>query len=179
MKEAFQSKFIEGSGDSVKLECMGPACMGLQSAPVLCCHGKCDSSVANSHALFFNLQLIYLFLAVLGPCCCLGFPLTVVSGTTLQLWYVVVTSLAAEHGQGARASIVMVHGLSSCSSQALEHKLSSCFVQALLLLGMWDLPKSRIKPVSPALTGKFITTEPPNKPPKIPMLFLKKEFEVL
>ena len=29
---------------------------------------------------------------------------------------------------------------------------------------MWDLPGSRIKPVSPALAGGFFTTEPPGKP---------------
>ena len=26
---------------------------------------------------------------------------------------------------------------------------------------MWDLPRSEIEPVSPALTGGFFTTEPP------------------
>ena len=152
----------------------------MTSAPVLCCHEKCESNIANAHALFFNLYLIYVFLAVLGPCCCLGFLLTVVSGATVQLWYVVVASLAAQCGfQGAWASVVTAHGLSSWRSQALEHKLSSCLVQAQLLLGTWDLPRSRIKPVSLALTGNLFTTEPPEKPPQIPMLFLKKEFEVL
>ena len=29
---------------------------------------------------------------------------------------------------------------------------------------MWDLPGSGIKPVSPALSGRFFTTEPPGKP---------------
>ena len=29
--------------------------------------------------------------------------------------------------------------------------------------GMWDLPRLGIKPVSPALTGGFFTTEPPGK----------------
>ena len=28
---------------------------------------------------------------------------------------------------------------------------------------MWDLPKSGIKPLSPALVGGFFTTEPPGK----------------
>ena len=28
----------------------------------------------------------------------------------------------------------------------------------------WDLPRSGIKPVSPALAGTFFTTEPPGKP---------------
>ena len=29
---------------------------------------------------------------------------------------------------------------------------------------MWDLPGPGIKPVSPVLTGRFFTTEPPGKP---------------
>ena len=29
---------------------------------------------------------------------------------------------------------------------------------------MWDLPRPGIKPVSPALAGRFLTTEPPGKP---------------
>ena len=33
-----------------------------------------------------------------------------------------------------------------------------------MLLGMWDLPESGIKPVSPVLAGRFFTTEPPEKP---------------
>ena len=46
---------------------------------------------------------------------------------------------------------------------ALEHRLSSCGTQAQLLLSMWDLPGAGIKPVSPALAGRFLTTEPPGK----------------
>ena len=38
---------------------------------------------------------------------------------------------------------------------------------ALLLLGMWNLLGSGMGPVSPALAGKFFTTEPPGKPCKI------------
>ena len=29
---------------------------------------------------------------------------------------------------------------------------------------MWDLPKSEIEPESPALAGRFFTTDPPGKP---------------
>ena len=29
---------------------------------------------------------------------------------------------------------------------------------------MWDLPETGIKPVSPVLAGRFVTTEPPEKP---------------
>ena len=34
----------------------------------------------------------------------------------------------------------------------------------LLSLGTWDRPRSRAKPVSPALAGRFMTSEPPGKP---------------
>ena len=55
-------------------------------------------------------------------------------------------------------------GFSSCGSWALRHRPSSCGARALLLCSMWDLPGSGIKPISPALAGKFFTTEPPGKP---------------
>ena len=32
--------------------------------------------------------------------------------------------------------------------------------------GLWDLPRSGIEPVSPALVGKFFTMEPSGKPQK-------------
>ena len=64
---------------------------------------------------------------------------------------------------GAWASVVAAWGLSSCSSQALEHGLNICAAQAHLLCSMWNLPGSRIKPVSPALTGRFSSTAPPGK----------------
>ena len=33
---------------------------------------------------------------------------------------------------------------------------------------MWDLLRSGVRPMSPALTGKFFATEPPGKPPFTP-----------
>ena len=61
----------------------------------------------------------------------------------LQLWRA-VASLVAEHGLQAR-------------------RLSSCGAWAQLLHGLWDLPGPRIEPLSPALAGGFLTTEPPGK----------------
>ena len=52
---------------------------------------------------------------------------------------------------GVWASVVVARGLSSCGAQAS------------LLRGMWDLPQPGIEPVSPALAGGFLTTEPPGK----------------
>ena len=42
---------------------------------------------------------------------------------------------------------------------------SSCGTQALLLRGMWDLPRPGLEPVSAALAGRFLTTVPPGKSP--------------
>ena len=43
---------------------------------------------------------------------------------------------------------------------------SSCGAWASLLQGMWDLPRPGIKPMSPALQGRFLTTGRPGKPKK-------------
>ena len=54
-------------------------------------------------------------------------------------------------------------------SLVVEHRLqtrrlSNCGSQALLLHGMWDLPRPELEPVSPALAGRLSTTAPPGKP---------------
>ena len=54
-------------------------------------------------------------------------------------------------------------GFSSYGTWVLERRLSSCGTWALLLRGMWDLPRPGIKPESPALAGGFLTTAPPGK----------------
>ena len=77
----------------------------------------------------------------------------------------VVTFLVVEHRLwGMPASVIVTCGLSSCGAQALEPRLDSCGSWAYLLQGMWDLPRSGIEPVSPALTGGFFTTETLGKP---------------
>ncbi|KAI4570068.1 hypothetical protein MJT46_007362 [Ovis ammon polii x Ovis aries] len=55
-------------------------------------------------------------------------------------------------------------GLQQLQSVGLEHKLSTCGTHALLLLCMWDPPRSSIEPVSPELAGRFFITEPLGKP---------------
>ena len=50
------------------------------------------------------------------------------------------------------------------ASRLLEHRLSTGGAWAPLLCGMWDLPRSGIELVSPALAGGFFATEPPGKP---------------
>ena len=44
------------------------------------------------------------------------------------------------------------------------HRLSNGGSRAQPLRGMWDLPRPGLKPVSPALAGRFSTTVPPGKP---------------
>ena len=49
-------------------------------------------------------------------------------------------------------------------------RLSNRGSRAQLLRGMWDLPRPGLKPVSPALAGRFSTTAPPGKP--LPFLIM-------
>ena len=65
---------------------------------------------------------------------------------------------------------IAVHGpLTIAASLVAEHRLQtrrlrSCGARAQLLRGVWDLPRAGLKPVSPALAGRFSTTAPPGKP---------------
>ena len=66
------------------------------------------------------------------------------------------------------ASVVAaaVHGLSNCSFRALEHRLNICGTPVELLHSMWDLPESRMEPVSHVIAGRFFTSEPRGKTSK-------------
>ena len=66
--------------------------------------------------------------------------------------------------QGLRSQVVAIPRLWSTSSVVAAHG-------ALLLHGMWDLPRSGIKPVSPALAGRYFNTELPGKPTITPFLY--------
>lgn len=91
---------------------------------------------------------------------CAGFSLVVASGATLQLqctdfslqWALLLWST------GSRG-----WGLQQLRSWAPEHGLNSCGLWAQLLRGIWGLPRSVIKPISPALADGFYTIEPPGK----------------
>ena len=93
------------------------------------------------YALLFSKN--YLFLAVLGLHCC--------------PW------AFSSHSEW-RFSLVAVHGLLLVvASLVAERWFSSCGARALVAWGMWGLPWSGIKPMSPALAGRFFffnTTEP-------------------
>ena len=90
----------------------------------------------------------------------MGFSLVALSGDysllVCRLLIAAAPLIAEDRPQGARASVDVAQGLSSCSPQALE--------QANLLHSMWDLSGPGVEPVSPALAGRFFTTEPPGKP---------------
>ena len=73
----------------------------------------------------------YLFLAVLGLPCCMGFCLVVASKgcplIVVHRFLIAVASLVLQHRTlGMQASAVEAHGLSTCGYWALEHRLSSC-----------------------------------------------------
>ena len=115
-----------------------------------------------------TLIFVYLFLAVLGLCCCTGFALVVARGgyslVGVRGLLITVASPVSERGlQSTRTSVVGVRGLISCGAQAAEHKLS-CGVWAYLLLSIQELPGPGTEPGSPALAGRFFTTEVPGKP---------------
>ena len=75
---------------------------------------------------------------------------------------ITVTSLVAEPRlQGTQASVVVM-----CAQKLWlpgPRAPASCGAWAQLLHGIWDLPRSEIKLMSPALAGGFFTTEPPGK----------------
>ena len=98
---------------------------------------------------FFLKLLIYLFLAVLGPrFCARAFSSCGEQGPLF---------IAVRGPLTVTASFVVEHRLQT-------RRLSSCGSPALLLRGMWDLPRPGLEPVSPALAGRLSTTAPPGKP---------------
>ena len=98
---------------------------------------------------FFFFFLIYLFMAVLGLRFC--------------------ERAFSSCGKRGPLFIAMRGPLTIAASLVVEHRLqtrrlSNCGSWAQLLSGMWDLPRPGLKPVSPALAGRFSTTAPPGKP---------------
>ena len=72
-------------------------------------------------------------------------------------------------GERGPLFIAVHRPLTVVASFVAEHRLqtrrlSSCGSRAQLLRGMWDLPRSGLEPVSPALAGRFSTAAPPGKP---------------
>ena len=108
----------------------------------------------------------------------MGFSLVVVSkgSCSVRTSHCGGFSCCRAQALGTWASVVAAHGLRSCGSQALEHRLCSCGSRALehrlssygaqvsLFHGVWDPPGSRIEPTSPALAGRFFTTDHQGSP---------------
>ena len=63
----------------------------------------------------------------------------------------------------AMVSLVAEHRLGTWASVVVEHRLSTRGTQAWLLCSLWNLPRPGIKPMSPALAGRFLSTVPPEK----------------
>ena len=112
----------------------------------------CKSSHRNKVSLFCCCWLCWVFVGVWAFLClqCVGF-----SPRGLFLPLSTVSRRPGFRSCGSR--------LSSCG-WALEHRLNSCGPRAYLLLAMGHLPGPGIETVSPALVGRFFTTEPPGKP---------------
>ena len=82
--------------------------------------------------------------------------------------------------------IVVCGPLTIAASLVAEHRLqtrrlSNCGSRAQLLCGMWDPPRPGLKPMSPALAGRFSTTAPPGKPytQYFVLIYKGKEFEYI
>ena len=86
---------------------------------------------------------------------------------SLQRIFVATRGLSLVTAGGAYSLFVVwaAHcgGSPCCGAWALEHRLRGCGTQASLFRGMWDLPRPGIKLMSPALSGRFLSTVPPGK----------------
>ena len=81
--------------------------------------------------------------------------------TGFSLWWLLLSQ-----STGSRymwASTVAAHWLTSCGIWALELRLSSCGSHIYLIYIMWNLPGPGIRHMSPALAGRFLSTESPGK----------------
>ena len=114
-------------------------------------YGKVNLILSFFFFLHFYLfiYLFNLFLAVLALCFCAR------AFSSCSKWGPLFIAVCGP--LTIAASLVAEHRLQT-------HRLSSCGSWAQLLRGMWDLPRPGLKPVSPALAGRFSTTAPPGKP---------------
>ena len=121
----------------------------------ICIHCKEKGRIRDS----FFFKLIYLFMAVLGLRFC--------------------ARAFSSFGKRGPLFIAVCGPLIIVASPVAEHRLqtrrlSNCGSRAQLLRGIWDLPRSGLEPVSPALAGRFSTTAPLGKP-QITFLYTKNK----
>ena len=81
-----------------------------------------------------------------------------------------MASLAAARRRRVTASVTVVRGLSNCGYLAPEHWLSSWGASASVSLQHVGSFQTGMNLASPALAGKFFTTEPPGKAWDFPVL---------
>ena len=119
-------------------------------------------------------ECFFVFVFVFSGCagslgllhCYLGFFLVAVSRSHSL---VVAHGLRIAVASRCKAQALGCSGFSCCSSWAPEHWFSSCGTWAQLF------PRGPgIKPMSPALAGRFVAPEPPGKPM---LIFLPKHIE--
>ena len=133
--------------------------------------------------------VMYLFLVARGVCCCV-WAYHCSFSSCWGVWLLLgSTALAEEHGScwGPRLLLGTTgsgeHGscwgaqilfgsqalgrtdFHSFSSWALEHRLGVSGSLTQLPPGTWDLPRSRMESMSPALQGRFLSPEPPGETP--------------
>ena len=129
--------------------------------PKMLLHISREISFCNfigKNKFLFIILFMCLFLSVIGLSGCTSFSLVVESEGCSLRWLLLLWTLGLRYLWCVASTV---------GAPGLEHRLSRCGTQAKLLCGMWDLPGSGIEPVSPALVGRFFTTEPPGKPEEV------------
>ena len=86
---------------------------------------------------------VFIYLAVLGLCPVGAFLCLCWVGATLNCgeWVSYCGGFCCGAQPPGHVAFGSCSGLSRCGSQALGHRISSPGIQALLLLGMWELPR--------------------------------------
>ena len=99
-------------------------------------------------------------MVVLGPVAPRGLSLLAWSAGYSWSWCTgfLLQWLLLSWSTGSRSTV-----LGSCGLWALECGYSRCGARAWLFLGMWNLPRPGIKPMSPMLGSGLLSTEPQGK----------------
>ena len=90
---------------------------------------------------FLKILFIYLFLAVVGLHCFVGFSLVVANrGFSLPAGLRLLIAVASHCRAWALGCAGFSSCICNCGSRALEHRLDSCDARAYLLRVMWNFP---------------------------------------
>ena len=95
--------------------------------------------------------------------CCVSFSLVAASrgsDSACDTGLLTAVLLLCTQALGVWALGDAARGLRASRSPALEHRLGSCGSCAKKISGMRDLPGPCIEPLSPALAGRFLPTDP-------------------